>query len=448
MIIHNSARKSQPVVIIGAGMAGLSAAYNLKQQGIEALVLEASGRVGGRMTSDVLSGHIVDRGAQFISSEYPLIVDLFSRLRIGSGELRTTAPRTAVVRGDTPRVVRFDRPLSMRKLINLSVLLTYWRTMRERLENLPARSPSDLSQWVDFDTETLDSWCSREVDQSIIDYIYEPLLQGRYFQTPDKTSRVIGAVLELLVLREAKMLSLSHGLGSFPEMLAAQLDVSLNTPVEAIEVTDKRVHIETSGRTINAGQVICATPAPVARRLIAQPSSRQQEWILSTQYSSSIVVSCITTADFRLPRRLRRVYGVLIPARERGAVAAISIERNKRKPAKGVVGQAVNLLFSHEAALHLQQGDDDEVVASAMASVNDYLPTLSSQLDTYRVYRWPMAVPLTPLGRAVELQAYRKHCKKHVSPIILAGDYLSMPNGEGAVESGMWAARLAAARAV
>jgi oxygen-dependent protoporphyrinogen oxidase len=138
----------------------------------------------------------------------------------------------------------------------------------------------------------------------------------------------------------------------------------------------------------------------------------------------------------------------LIPARERGAVAAISIERNKRKPAKGVVGQAVNLLFSHEAALHLQQGDDDEVVASAMASVNDYLPTLSSQLDTYRVYRWPMAVPLTPLGRAVELQAYRKHCKKHISPIILAGDYLSMPNGEGAVESGMWAARLAAARAV
>ena len=260
MIIHNSARKSQPVVIIGAGMAGLSAAYNLKQQGIEALVLEASGRVGGRMTSDVLSGHIVDRGAQFISSEYPLIVDLFSRLRIGSGELRTTAPRAAIVRGDTPRVVRFDRPLSMRKLINLSVLLTYWRTMRERLENLPARSPSDLSQWVDFDTETLDSWCTREVDQSIIDYIYEPLLQGRYFQTPDKTSRVIGAVLELLVLREAKMLSLSHGLGSFPEMLAAQLDVSLNTPVQAIEVTDKRVHIETSGRTINAGQVICATP--------------------------------------------------------------------------------------------------------------------------------------------------------------------------------------------
>ncbi len=64
------------VVVVGAGLAGLTAARYLQSAGIDVLVLEASDRVGGRVTSDVIDGFILDRGFQVINPAYPEIVAL------------------------------------------------------------------------------------------------------------------------------------------------------------------------------------------------------------------------------------------------------------------------------------------------------------------------------------------------------------------------------------
>lgn len=53
------------IAVIGAGIAGLTAAYYLKKQGYTVTVYEASNRVGGRMTTDRVSDCLIDRGAQF-----------------------------------------------------------------------------------------------------------------------------------------------------------------------------------------------------------------------------------------------------------------------------------------------------------------------------------------------------------------------------------------------
>lgn len=63
------------VTVVGAGIAGLAAAHVLKQRGISVKVIEAAGRVGGRMTSDEANGHVIDRGVRFLSSEYAEILD-------------------------------------------------------------------------------------------------------------------------------------------------------------------------------------------------------------------------------------------------------------------------------------------------------------------------------------------------------------------------------------
>lgn len=55
----------EKVIVIGAGIAGLTAAYYLRKQGMDVEVLESSSRVGGRMTSDTSEGYIIDRGAHF-----------------------------------------------------------------------------------------------------------------------------------------------------------------------------------------------------------------------------------------------------------------------------------------------------------------------------------------------------------------------------------------------
>ena len=98
-------------------------------------------------------------------------------------------------------------------------------------------------------------------------------------------------------------------------------------------------------------------------------------------------------------------------------------------------------MFSHEAAQHFMQSPDEDIVAAALAAVSGLLPNLASYIAQTQVYRWPLAEPLSPVGRAQQLQAYRAHVEKKRTKILLAGDYMSMPYTEGAAESGWWAAQ-------
>jgi phytoene dehydrogenase-like protein len=59
------------IVIIGAGIAGLTCAKYLKDRGIEALILEASDGIGGRVRTDIIMGCKLDRGFQVLLTSYP-----------------------------------------------------------------------------------------------------------------------------------------------------------------------------------------------------------------------------------------------------------------------------------------------------------------------------------------------------------------------------------------
>ena len=58
------ADREADVIVVGAGVAGLTCALNLQQRGVKPLVLEASDGVGGRVRTDVVDGFLLDRGFQ------------------------------------------------------------------------------------------------------------------------------------------------------------------------------------------------------------------------------------------------------------------------------------------------------------------------------------------------------------------------------------------------
>ena len=62
---------NEDVLIIGAGLAGLSCARALEDYGISYLLLEASDTVGGRVRTDHVNGFLLDRGFQVFSTAYP-----------------------------------------------------------------------------------------------------------------------------------------------------------------------------------------------------------------------------------------------------------------------------------------------------------------------------------------------------------------------------------------
>src|SRR5699024_8128925 len=61
------------VVIVGAGLAGLTCALTLEAEGVPVRVLEASDAVGGRVRTDEVDGSLLDRGFQVLNPAYPML---------------------------------------------------------------------------------------------------------------------------------------------------------------------------------------------------------------------------------------------------------------------------------------------------------------------------------------------------------------------------------------
>jgi monoamine oxidase len=80
----DSPNSEMRVAIIGAGIAGLNAAYQLKKAGISATIYEARSRVGGRMFSTSIDdGLVIDLGAELINSDHADMLALVKDFNIG-----------------------------------------------------------------------------------------------------------------------------------------------------------------------------------------------------------------------------------------------------------------------------------------------------------------------------------------------------------------------------
>jgi len=82
------------VLIIGGGIAGLTAAIYLQEQGINAQILEASDRVGGRVKTDTIEGFRLDHGFQVFLTAYP---DAKKLLDYEALDLKTFLPGATIL---------------------------------------------------------------------------------------------------------------------------------------------------------------------------------------------------------------------------------------------------------------------------------------------------------------------------------------------------------------
>ena len=77
-------QKPPRIAVIGAGIAGLTAAYTLQQRGFAVQVFEREDTPGGRMRSEQRGDFVIERGAQFIASSYRNMRALAAELGIAA----------------------------------------------------------------------------------------------------------------------------------------------------------------------------------------------------------------------------------------------------------------------------------------------------------------------------------------------------------------------------
>lgn len=432
--------KNHRLVVVGAGIAGLTAAYRLKRAGYDPIVFEQAGKVGGRMATDVVEGFTVDYGAQFLYDNFSLLSNLIREVDLTSKFVQG-GQTLSMLRGGKSRAFRADDLLSPLKsgVLGLGAWLRFgllgYGKLATQTKSLPG---NDITAWTRYDDLDGETWSRSTFGRDVTDYVIEPQSNCFYFQHPREMSRVIPLVTTaLMFFKQGKYSTLVGGIDVLPRRLAEELDVRLNSPVRSVSITEGGVEVATDQETVVADRVILASPAPVTRTFYREPSPIEKD-LLATSYSSTLVVALATQDSYKVPPELADLNGILLPEKERSPLVAITNEGIKERTRENN-GKLFLAFFTGTEGLKRIDAPEDEIVAATLQEIEKYLPGLSKHLRFAKVYRWREAVARTPVGRPRNVARYRSGVNGSTR-VFLAGDYMGIPYTDGSAETGQWAA--------
>jgi phytoene dehydrogenase-like protein len=255
------------VIIVGAGLAGLSCARELHAQGISFQIVEASDGVGGRVRTDEVDGFLLDRGFQVLLTAYPETQRVLDYERL---DLRPFYPGSLVwYKGELHKVADpWREPLDGVRGI-VSPIGTLADKARVGLLRARVTKGSIEELFQQPEKTTLQALRDEGFSDSIIDRFFRPFLGGVFLNRELETSsRLFEFVFRMFSLGETAVPAL--GIQQIPLQLAAGLPdgaIRLNSEVTAVKPGAVNL---TNGETLAADVVVVATEGPVAARLLDQ----------------------------------------------------------------------------------------------------------------------------------------------------------------------------------
>ena len=257
------------VVVVGAGLAGLACARTLAAAGVDVVVLEAGDGVGGRVRTDVVDGHLLDRGFQVVLTAYP---ELARQLDVDALALRPFEPGALVQRPDGRARVGdpLRRPWQAPATLAAPVgsLADKVRVLRW-LASVRSGPPAALLGRPDGTTAArLD-----EVGFSpaMVDGFWRPLLGGITLDPTLATSRRMTEIV-LRMLATGRSAVPAAGMQAIPDHLAAGLAPATVRLGHRVERLDGTAALVADGGRIAGEALVVATEGPAAAALLDLPT--------------------------------------------------------------------------------------------------------------------------------------------------------------------------------
>lgn len=276
--------KTVDVVIIGAGLAGLTAAGELRQAGRSVCVVEARERVGGRTLDDAIGGgHVVESGGQWIGTTQTEILSLAGRLGIESFPSYTQGKTVLYFNGTRFAVDSLDENLAA-------------RAAKDRLDQMavtvPLTEPWTAAQAVEWDSLSVADWLASHISDIEARQSIEQEIQSFL---PALTQEISLLYFLFYVHSAGGLQALNSGAQELrfkggPQALSkkmAQLladDLVLDSPVSQIIQTDTTVKVISRKACITARRAVVAMMPADVQRIRFTPALPQQRRALDTQW--------------------------------------------------------------------------------------------------------------------------------------------------------------------
>jgi monoamine oxidase len=303
------------VAVVGAGLAGLSAAHDLLAADLSVLVLEARDRVGGRLLNHTLqNGAVVELGGQWVGPTQERVLALAEELGVGLFPTYVEGEHFLAVDGEVKRYSGDDFDLPEKALADVGETE---QRLAEMARTVPIDEPWRAENARAWDAQTLEAWLVANSKTEVGLGYWRTLVPALFSAEAAEMSLLhflfycrSGGTLDRLVATSggAQESRLEGGSQRLALRLADQLDgvVRLGVAVTAIRQGDGGVEITHDGGVVEAARVIVAVPPTLAGRIRYSPALPP----LRDQLTQQVPMGYVTKVQLAYPEPFWRTEGL------------------------------------------------------------------------------------------------------------------------------------------
>jgi protoporphyrinogen oxidase len=382
------------VLVIGAGIGGLAAAYWLCQRGHEVEILEASSRPGGRMLTLERKGDRVDVGAQFYHTNFRYAVQLLDAVNL-SGTRRSINGKVHFALRDGSTYL-YDHRVPYMKMLGLRGNLKLASFILRHLI-LGRRFPTNriLRDIPEYDNvAAMDIWPAPS-DAPLRDFILTTMGVAEAGGLPEWMS-LYHFVHTLRITMFSSFFGLAGGVASLAEELAKRLPVQYEAPARRLVVEKGRVvgvEMEQNGSVKKAGHVVVAVTPPAAARLMPEELEEQRRFFESVVYTPKPM------PVFFLDRPLRKDVWCYFSDPRLRRPFMFALDAHSKIPDMCPSGKSVLTVWSgYPMTAKLMSKTDDEVLKLAQEDLELIVPGVSHYIEEATLVRHPYEMAQFPVG--------------------------------------------------
>ncbi|MFJ4471751.1 protoporphyrinogen oxidase [Streptomyces sp. NPDC089424] len=419
-------------VVIGAGIAGLAAAHRLLDRGARVTVLEASGRVGGKLLPGEIAGVRVDLGAESMLARRPEAVALAREVGLAD---RLQPPSTATAALWTRGALR---PMPKGHVMGVpgtasalaGVLSEEGLARIEREAALPRTEIGDDVAVGEF--------VAARLGREVVDRLVEPLLGGVYagdayrismrsavpqlFQAAQAHDSLTAAVREIQAKAAPAaqtgpvFMGIEGGVGGLPLAVAESVRARGGEIVTGARVTELRRagrtgwRVVAGGRVLHADAVIVAAPAPAAAELLRAEAPAAATDLAAVEYAS---MALVTLAYRRSEASLPEGSGFLVPPVDGRTIKASTFASQKWG---WIAGDDPDLVVLRTSVGRYGEteilGRDDDGLVDVSRHDLEAATGLDAKPVRTRVTRWDGGLPQYPVGHHARVARVREQVGK------------------------------------